>query len=56
MTGSIPIRNWRRWRTMGGLQPTHALRAASPAIDTADSVVCPATDERGRVRPVDGNA
>ena len=30
---------------------THALLAGSPAIDTADEAVCPATDQRGVDRP-----
>ena len=36
----------------GGFAPTQALVAGSPAIDAADSVGCPATDERGIPRPV----
>jgi Ca2+-binding RTX toxin-like protein len=35
----------------GGPGPTHALLIGSPAIDAADSVGCPATDERGVTRP-----
>ncbi len=35
----------------GGPGPTHALLTGSPAIDTADTVGCPATDERGVARP-----
>ena len=34
---------------------THALLPGSPAIDTGDSVGCPATDQRGISRPQDGN-
>jgi len=34
---------------------THALLAGSPAIDTGTPTGCPAVDERGIVRPVDGN-
>jgi hypothetical protein len=34
---------------------THALLAGSPAIDTGSATGCPATDERGVARPVDGN-
>ena len=30
---------------------THALLAGSPAIDAGDSAACPATDQRGYVRP-----
>lgn len=39
----------------GGLQQTHALLEGSPAIDTADQVSCPQIDQRGYVRPVDGD-
>lgn len=39
----------------GGPTATHALSAGSPAIDAADNTGCPATDQRGVVRPVDGN-
>ena len=35
----------------GGPTPTHALLAGSPAIDTADAALCPATDQRGVARP-----
>jgi len=35
----------------GGHTLTHALLAGSPAIDTADSSVCPSTDQRGVIRP-----
>ncbi len=31
----------------GGPTLTHALLAGSPAIDTADNAICPATDQRG---------
>jgi hypothetical protein len=34
---------------------THALLAGSPAIDTGTATGCPAVDERGIARPVDGN-
>jgi len=34
----------------GGPTLTHALLAGSPAIDAADSAVCPATDQRGVAR------
>jgi hypothetical protein len=40
----------------GGPTQTHALLGASPAIDAADNLVCPATDQRGAERPRDGNA
>jgi hypothetical protein len=35
----------------GGPTLTHALGAGSPAIDAADAAVCPATDQRGVIRP-----
>ena len=34
---------------------THALLLSSPAIDTGDNTDCPATDQRGALRPADGN-
>ena len=34
----------------GGPTLTHALLAGSPAIDAADSAVCPTTDQRGVAR------
>jgi hypothetical protein len=46
----------------GGPMLTHALLAGSPAIDAANPGAsdgganrCPATDQRGSVRPRDGN-
>ncbi len=41
----------------GGRTQTHALGADSPAIDSADydELVCPDTDQRGYVRPYDGD-
>ena len=39
----------------GGPTATHALSTSSPAIDAADNSGCPATDQRGVARPVDGN-
>jgi len=39
----------------GGPTHTHALLAGSPAIDAGDNIGCPATDQRGFVRPVDGD-
>ena len=36
----------------GGNTQTHALRVASPAINTAELAGCPATDQRGIGRPV----
>lgn len=35
----------------GGPTPTHTLLENSPAIDTADDTLCPATDQRGVTRP-----
>ena len=35
----------------GGPTLTHALGAGSPAIDAADAAACPATDQRGVLRP-----
>jgi CSLREA domain-containing protein len=39
----------------GGPTRTHALAAESPAIDAADDSACPATDQRGAARPIDGD-
>ena len=36
----------------GGFTMTHALRAGSSAIDAGDPNFCPATDQRGVVRPI----
>jgi CSLREA domain-containing protein len=44
-----PLRNY------GGDTETHALLSGSPAIDAADNAACPATDQRGIVRPIDGD-
>jgi hypothetical protein len=35
----------------GGPTPTHLPLAGSPAIDSADAALCPATDQRGVTRP-----
>ena len=40
----------------GGPTPTHALLEGSPAIDAGDNTECPVTDQRGVVRPRDGNS
>lgn len=40
----------------GGPTQTHALLAASPAIDAGDNNGCPATDQRDTARPQDGNS
>jgi hypothetical protein len=42
-------------RDNGGPTPTLALLAGSPAIDAGDNVGAPPIDQRGLVRPVDGN-
>lgn len=40
----------------GGFSPTRALLAGSPAIDGGANAGCPATDQRGVARPLDGDA
>lgn len=40
----------------GGPTQTHALRRGSPAIDALDPALCPAIDQRGFTRPIDGDA
>jgi hypothetical protein len=40
----------------GGPTPTHALAAASPAIDAGSTAGCPATDQRGGRRPLKATA
>ena len=39
----------------GGLTQTHALGSASSAIDAGNNTGCPATDQRGVARPIDGD-
>ena len=39
----------------GGPTQTHALLSDSPAIDAGNNTDCPATDQRGVARPVDGD-
>ena len=39
----------------GGPTFTYALLPGSPALDTGDDAPCPATDQRGVARPVDGD-
>jgi hypothetical protein len=39
----------------GGATPTQALRPGSLAIDRGDPARCPATDQRGVTRPMDGD-
>lgn len=38
-----------------GATPTHALLNDSPAIDAGDDTGCPIVDQRGMIRPLDGN-
>ena len=39
----------------GGFSLTYALLPGSPAIDTGNPSTCPTTDQRGRLRPADGD-
>jgi hypothetical protein len=39
----------------GGFTLTHFLGLGSPAIDSGSPTTCPATDQRGVTRPLDGN-
>jgi CSLREA domain-containing protein len=39
----------------GGPTPTHALLADSPAVDLGPAAGCAAADQRGRMRPADGD-
>jgi CSLREA domain-containing protein/uncharacterized repeat protein (TIGR01451 family) len=39
----------------GGLTQTMAIPMTSPAVDAADSSACPNNDQRGSLRPADGN-
>ena len=39
----------------GGSTLTHAPRFGSPTMDAANNATCPATDQRGVARPIDGN-
>jgi len=39
----------------GGFTQTRAIGAGSPAIDTGSPTVCPVVDQRGYIRPVDGD-
>jgi len=39
----------------GGSTVTHALLVGSPAIDAGTNTGCPATDQRGVIRPIDGD-
>lgn len=40
---------------LGGPTPVRALQAGSPAIDAGALATCPATDQRGFPRPIDGD-
>jgi hypothetical protein len=40
----------------GGFTSTHALSFGSPAIDSGTNTGCPATDQRGFSRPLDGDS
>ncbi len=42
-------------RNNGGPTPTMTLLPDSPAIDAGDTIDCPATDQRGVPRPLDGD-
>lgn len=42
-------------RDNGGSTPTHALRWSSPAIDAGSPETCPMIDQRGVIRPRDGD-
>jgi hypothetical protein len=39
----------------GGPTQTHALQPGSPAVDAGSDASCPAVDQRGTARPIDGN-
>lgn len=39
----------------GGATQTHALSVGSPAVDASDDTYCPATDQRGVTRGLDGD-
>jgi len=39
----------------GGFTQVIPIGWGSSAIDTADPIICPATDQRGVPRPIDGN-
>jgi hypothetical protein len=56
-TGDIPNTNplLGPLQDNGGPTETHALLPGSPAIDAGDDSACPATDQRGVIRPLDGD-
>jgi CSLREA domain-containing protein len=39
----------------GGFTPTHALLSGSLGIDNGTNSECPTMDQRGKIRPIDGN-
>jgi len=39
----------------GGSSPTHAIEVDSPALDAGEITGAPATDQRGVIRPIDGD-
>jgi hypothetical protein len=56
-TGDIPNTNplLGSLQDNGGPTETHALQSDSPAIDAGDDSACPDTDQRGVIRPLDGD-
>jgi hypothetical protein len=53
LTNTVPLLS--SLHDNGGPTPTMTLLPGSPAIDAGDNVDCPATDQRGFPRPVDGD-
>jgi CSLREA domain-containing protein len=53
ITNAIPLLG--PLQNNGGPTLTYALLVGSPAIDTADNLNCPVTDQRGFPRPFDGD-
>ncbi len=39
----------------GGLTENHLIPVGSPAVDTGDNTTCPNNDQRGSIRPADGD-
>lgn len=56
-TGDLPNSNplFGPLADNGGDTLTHAIGPTSPALDAGDNATCAATDQRGRVRPYDGD-
>lgn len=56
-TGDLPDSNplFGPLADNGGDTLTHAIGPTSPALDAGDNATCAATDQRGRVRPYDGD-